>query len=88
MLISFQLALEDRGRLLGVGGVTINWLRNKHSCREILVRGNNKLTIDNDDNQIINNIIVDIELSQKKIMCTIQPKTTNHKNKYKNEDPF
>ena len=61
MLISFQLAHEDRGRLLGVGGATINWLRNKHNCSEILVRGNNKLTIDNDDNQIINNIIADIE---------------------------
>ena len=49
MLFSFQLAPGDRGRLLGVGGETINCLRNTYNCREILVRDDNKLTIGNDD---------------------------------------
>ena len=52
MLISFQLADEDRGRLIGKCGETIKRLRIKHRCNEILVHDNNKLIIVNDDNQI------------------------------------
>ena len=62
MLITFQLAHEDRGRLIGKFGATINCLRRKHQCNEILIHDDNKLIINHDDNQIINNIVFDIEL--------------------------
>ena len=62
MLITFQLAHEDRGRLIGKFGATINCLRRKHQCNEILIHDDNKLIINHDDNLIINNIVFDIEL--------------------------
>ena len=88
MLISFQLANEDRGKLFGVRGKTINWLRIKHSCREILVRDNNLLIINNDDNQIISNIIFDIELILGKRLVQQQQPTssTDYSNRSQNTD--
>ena len=63
MLITFQLAHEDRGRLIGKFGATIIFLRIKHQCNGILVHDDNKLVINHDDNHIVNNIVYDIEWS-------------------------
>ena len=62
MLFSFLLDNKDRGKLFGVGGDTINYVRNQFNCKEIIVHDNNILTINNENTHIIKAIILEIEI--------------------------